>query len=125
MEEFVLSIAENQFSEIPRELWEQHVKQTAQEIPNILGFMTEDHHLIRYFVVSQLPRIGKPIPPERIAEELDLSFSKTTEILDDLEKNLFFLVRNNKGEVLWAYPVSADKTPHELTFNTGEKINAA
>ena len=125
MKEQVLSVVENQFSEIPEELWAQHVQLRAKEIPEVLGFMTEDHHLIRYFVVRELPRLAKPIPPERIAEEFDLSLSRTREILDDLEKNLFFLVRNDKGEVLWAYPVSADKTPHQLTFSSGERINAA
>ncbi|MBW2518662.1 MAG: hypothetical protein JRE88_17910 [Deltaproteobacteria bacterium] len=46
-------------------MWKQHVKQTAKEIYNGLGFMTEDHHRVRYFAVRELPRIGKPIPPER------------------------------------------------------------
>lgn len=125
MKEQVLSVTENQFSEIPRESWAQHVQQRASELPKLLDFMTEDHHLIRYFVVRELPRLAKPIPPEHIAEKCGLPFSETTAILDDLEKNLFFLVRNDKGEVLWAYPVSADKTPHQLTFSSGEKINAA
>jgi hypothetical protein len=125
MKESVLSVAENQFSEIPTELWKQHVKQMTKEIPNVLSFMTEDHHQVRYFVVRELPRIGKPIPPEFISEELSLSISKTIEILDELETNLFFLVRNEKGEVLWAFPVTADQTPHQLRFSTGESINAA
>jgi hypothetical protein len=125
MKESVLSVVENQFTEIPRELWAQHIQQTAKEIPKVLDFMTKDHHLMRYFVVRELPRIGKPIPPVFLAEKLDLTFSKTSEILDDLEKNLFFLVRNDKGEVLWAYPVTADHTPHHMTFSTGESINAA
>ena len=125
MQESVLSVAVNQFAEIPTELWRQHVKQTAKEIPKLLGFMTADHHRIRYFVVRELPRHGKPIPPKFISEELSLSISKTAEILDELEKNLFFLVRNQNGEVLWAFPVSADRTPHRATFSTGESINAA
>ena len=125
MKELVLSVAENQFSEIPTEMWTQHVKQTATQIPKVLRFMTEDHHQVRYFVVRELPRIGKPIPPDFIAEKLNLSFSQTTEILDELEKNLFFLARNKNGEVLWAFPVTADKTPHQLTFSTGERISAA
>ena len=125
MKESVLSVAENQFTEIPRELWAQHIQQTAKEIPKVLDFMTKDHHLMRYFVVRELPRIGKPIPPELIAEKLNLTLPKTNGILDDLEKNLFFLVRNDKGEVLWAYSVTADHTPHQLTFSTGESINAA
>ncbi len=125
MAEAVLSVAENQFSEIPEDLWAQHVLLRAKEIPEVLGFMTEDHHLIRYFVVKEIPRLAKPIPPQRIAEKLDLPLSKTNGILDDLEKHLFFLVRNDNGEVLWAYPVTADQTPHQLTFSTGEEINAA
>ena len=125
MKASVLSVDQNQLSEIPTELWKQHVKQRAKELPKVLGFMTKDHHRIRYWVVKELPHLGKPIPPEFIAEELDLSISKTTGILDDLEKNLFFLVRNDKGEVLWAFPVTAGKTPHQLTFSTGERINAA
>lgn len=125
MKESVLSIAENQFAEIPTELWKQHVRQTAEEIPKVLGFMTEDHHRVRYFVVKELPRVGEPIPPELIAEELDLPVSKTNEILDELEKNLFFLVRNEKGAVLWTFPVTAYQTPHRLLFSTGESINAA
>lgn len=125
MKESVLSVAESQFAEIPTDLWKEHVRQRAKEIPKVLGFMTEDHHRVRYFVVKDLPRIGKPIPPELIAEELSLSLSKTTKILDELENNLFFLVRNEIGEVLWAFPVTADQTPHRLTFSTGESINAA
>ena len=87
--------------------------------------MTKAHHLIRYFVVRELPRIGKPIPPELISEELNMSLSKTIEILDELEKNLFFLVRNEQGDVTWAFPVTVDETPHRMTLSTGERINAA
>jgi hypothetical protein len=125
MKENILSSAGNQLTEIPREIWEQHVDQTSKDIPKVLGFMTEAHHLIRYFVVRELPRIGKPIAPERISEELDIPLSRTIEILDDLEKNLFFLVRNEQGEISWAFPVTVDKTPHRLTFSTGERLNAA
>ena len=115
----------HRFTEISRATWEQHVTQAPQDISKMLGFMTDAHHLIRYFVVGKLPRIGKPISPEMISEELDMSLSKTTEILDDLERNLFFLVRNGQGHISWAFPVTVDKTPHQLTFSTGEKLNAA
>ena len=125
MKENVLIGEGHRFTEIPRATWEHHVAQSPQDISNILGFMTEAHHLIRYFVVRELPRIGKPITPEKISEELDIPLSKTTEILDDLERNLFFLVRNGQGHISWAFPVTVDKTPHQLTFSTGEKLNAA
>ena len=125
MKENILASTGNQLTEIPREIWEQHENQTLQDISKVLGFMTKAHHLIRYFVVRELPRLAKPIPPELISDELKIPLARTTEILDDLEKNLFFLVRNERGEISWAFPVTADKTPHKLTFSTGERVNAA
>jgi hypothetical protein len=125
MKENVLMGKSRKFIEIPSEVWEQHIAQAPQDCAKILSFMTEEHHLIRYFLVRELPRIGKPIPPELISEEFKISFSKTVKILDDLERNLFFLVRNERGEVSWAFPVTADETPHQLSFSTGERLNAA
>jgi hypothetical protein len=125
MKENIFASAGNQLTEIPRKMWEQHEDQTLQDISKVLGFMTKAHHLIRYFVVQELPRLGKPIPPELISEALKIPIARTIEILDDLEKNLFFLVRNERGEISWAFPVTADKTPHQLTFSTGERLNAA
>ena len=125
MKENILASAGNQLTEIPGEIWQQHEKQTLQDISKVLGFMTKAHHLIRYFVVRELPRLGKPITPELISDELKIPIARTIEILDDLEKNLFFLVRNERGEISWAFPVTADKTPHQLTFSTGERLNAA
>jgi hypothetical protein len=115
VKENILASAGNQLTEIPREIWEQHEAQTLQDISKVLGFMTKAHHLIRYFVV----------PPELISDELKIPLERTIEIIDDLEKNLFFLVRNEQGEISWAFPVTADKTPHQLTFSTGERLNAA
>jgi hypothetical protein len=84
----------------------------------------------RYLENAQLydeesPSDRKPIPPALISAELNMSLSKTIEILDELERNLFFLVRNDQGEISWAFPVTVDKTPHHLTFSTGERLNAA
>ena len=125
MKENVLMRKGRKLIEMPKKTWEQHISQAPQDCAKILSFMTEEHHLIRYFVVRKLPEIGKPIPPELISDELKLSLSRTTKILDDLERNLFFLVRNERGEVSWAFPVTTDKTPHQLTFSTGERLNAA
>jgi len=54
-----------------------------------------------------------------------MSQSKVIAILDDLERNLFFLVRDSRGNVSWAFPVTAEITHHQLTFNTGERPHAA
>jgi len=125
MKKTVLMGKDSKFVEIQPETWDQHLAQAPQNFAKILSFMTDDHHLIRYFVVKELPHFGKPIPPELISKELKMSLSRITTILDDLERNLFFLVRNAQGAVSWAFPVTADKTPHHLTFSTGERLNAA
>jgi len=88
--------------------------------------MTNNHHLVRKFVVRELPRnSGKPLTPEDIAQRLSLPFAAVITILEDLEKHLFFLVRNDAGEVSWAFPVTSDRTPHLLSFSSGEHIFAA
>jgi len=46
-------------------------------------------------------------------------------ILDELEKKMTFLYRDEQGAVLWAYPVTAARTPHRITFSSGERISAA
>jgi hypothetical protein len=87
--------------------------------------MTEAHHRIRYFVVQELPIKGEPIPPEYIAQRLALPLAQVKAILDELEQNLFFLVRNEQGAVSWAYPVTVEPTTHHLTYSTGERGYAA
>jgi hypothetical protein len=63
--------------------------------------------------------------PEFISQSLKLPVERIIAILNELEKNLFFLLRNNQGAVTWAYPVTVEKTPHELTFSTGERLHGA
>ncbi len=93
--------------------------------PLDLSFMTPEHHKVRNFVVRELPRAGKALPPAVIASRLDLALEQVVHILEDLERHLFFLFRNPQGEVAWAYPVTVDPTPHRVTFSSGEKIYAA
>ena len=110
---------------IPRPIWQQEVARSAKAAENALAFMTPDHHRIRDFVVREMPRIAKPIPPETIATNLNMEESQVVSILVELEKNLTFLYRNDQGAVVWAYPVTVEPTPHCLTFSTGEQIYAA
>jgi len=69
--------------------------------------------------------MGRPIPPDLIAEKLMLRLPRVNAILRELEEKLFFLVRDEHGQVSWAYPVTTDKTPHHLSIDTGERIYAA
>jgi hypothetical protein len=115
----------NQFIEIPQHAWEEHVSESAMHTKEKLGFMSPVHHRVRYFVVDALVRSGEALPPEQISQELELPLDQTCSILDDLEKNLFFLFRNEEGAVLWAYPVTVERTPHRLTFDSGERLYGA
>lgn len=125
MNEMILLGKGRQMIEIPREKWEEHLTQVPHHCEIRLGFASQEHHRVRYFAVQELPRIGEPIQPELISQELGLSLERVSSILDELERNLFFLVRNEQGAVSWAYPVTVDPTPHHLTFSTDERLYAA
>lgn len=90
-----------------------------------MGFMREDHRRVHHFVVRQLPDAGKPLSPDVIARNIGLDRDLVVSILDDLEKHMTFLFRNKQGDVTWAYPVTVERTPHHLTFSSGEQVYAA
>jgi hypothetical protein len=106
---------------IPRTVWQRAMKTNARTAGAGVGFMSEDHHRVRDFVVRELPRVGAPLAPESIAAALDLALPRVTSILDELERHLTFLFRNERGEVTWAYPVTVEPTPHRAHFSTGEE----
>ena len=87
--------------------------------------MTENHHRVRNFVVTELPKQGVALSPAYIAQQLALPLLDVSTILNDLEHHMTFLYRNEQGEVTWAYPVTVDQTPHKMSFSSGERINAA
>ncbi len=108
---------------IPAFIWQRQVKGNTGESPT--AFMTPDHHRVRDFVVTELPIAGRPLSPELIAASLNLPLDRTICLLDDLENRLTFLFRNEAGAVVWAYPVTAARTPHRFKANTGETLYAA
>jgi hypothetical protein len=114
-----------QITGIPRKKWEENLSRISQHSEDRLGFMSEEHHLVRNFVVRELPRTSRPIQPELISHSLELPLARVNTLLDELEYNLFFLVRNSQGAVSWAFPVTVEKTPHELVFSTGERLYGA
>lgn len=110
---------------IPPSLWEKQVFKAKKKFDIEHAFMTEDHRVVHHFVVKELPVEGKPLSPEIISKRINMSFEKVVSILEDLEKHMTFLFRNSNGEVIWAYPVTVEKTPHQVTFKTGEQLYAA
>jgi len=125
MEENVLIGKGRDIIETPRSLWDQGLMGRVPMAKARLGFMSEAHHRVRNFVVRELPYSGEPLFPEFIAQRLNLPVARVDPILEELEKNLTFLFRNSQGAVAWAFPVTADQTPHRIKFQTGEQINAA
>lgn len=107
---------------VPPTLWHSRL---AKETQADLAFMTADHQLVRDFVVSEMPILNTPISPETIAAEVHLPLERVRTILDELERAMTFLFRNPAGAVTWAYPVTVERTPHQVTFSSGEKLYAA
>lgn len=102
-----------------------HLEEALRTRSPRLAFMSSEHHLVRDTAVTELPRAGKPLSPEAIAQKTGLASERVGSILDELESHLFFLVRDGAGHVSWAYPVTSEPTPHRLLFSTGESIYAA
>ncbi len=110
---------------IPRFVWQRQIARTAQKIEAGLGFMSKEHHIVRNFAVGELPCAGETLSPGLIAQKLNLPVARVNVILDDLEKHLTFLFRNEQGAVAWAYPVTVNNTPHRVAFSTGEVLHSA
>lgn len=109
----------------PRAIWQPQVQRNARGMQAALAFISPAHQRTRDFVVLELARQAAPLTPEFIAGRLGLPLEHVQAILDDLEKRMVFLFRNSQGAVSWAYPVTADVTPHRVAFSTGEQIYAA
>lgn len=110
---------------IPAFLWRSQIRARSRRTRASLSFMTEEHHRVRELAVVDLPRSGEPLSPQRIADELTMPLVRVVHILDDLEKHLTFVCRDDDGAVRWAYPVTAETTPHHVTFSSGERLYAA
>lgn len=126
MKEVILVGRQEKIIDVAAVKWHEHLEMAQQHSSERLAFMTANHHRVRNFVVSELPRNqGKPLGAEAIAQRLGLPLATVAAMLDDLQKHLFFLVLNPAGEVSWAFPVTTEKTPHRLRFSSGEQIYAA
>lgn len=114
-----------EISRMPDSAFVRGVKALPARMASRLAFMSRDHHLVRDFAVRELPRQDKPLSPAQIARVTALTVQTVSSVLDDLERNLFFLVRDLEGNVNWAFPVTTSKTPHCLAFSTGESVFGA
>jgi hypothetical protein len=110
---------------VPSFLWEKQIAAAKRKFEKENKFITEDHRQIHHFIVKELPYLAKPMQPDYIAERIDLPIRRVKSIIEDLDEHMTFICRNSNGEIVWAYPVTVEKTPHHITFNTGEQLYAA
>jgi hypothetical protein len=125
MPETVLVGRGKRITSLPRSAWERELEEAPEFIRRRLEFMSPAHHGVRNFVVRELPRFGKPLSIGHLSRALGLPREQTAQIVEDLERNLFFLARGDSPEISWAFPVTVDETPHHLLFSTGVRLNAA
>ena len=110
---------------LPALIWKRNVRLEAKRAATRLKFMGPAHHRVRNFVVSELPRAQQPLSLEVIAAGVGLEIERVRGILDELDARLTFLHRRDGRNVDWAYPVTAEETPHRVTFDNGERFFAA
>ena len=110
---------------IPWFVFTRVVPREAAKSKRALGGLDDEHRRVHHFVVRELPRLAAPMSPEYIADGLQLDQSRVVEILDELERRLIFIFRPGGRDVVWAYPVTAEPTPHRLAFSSGERLWAA
>jgi hypothetical protein len=110
---------------LPPAIGTKRVGQLAARARAEVGGLPARHRAVHHFVVAELPRHGRQLSPRTIAEHLGLPVEETIAILADLEARKGFLFRNEEGAVVWAYPVTAEPTPHRIHFKSGETLYAA
>ena len=110
---------------VPDDDFVNAVNHLPERMAERLAFMSRDHHTVRDFVVREMPRQRRPVSPRQIAMVTGIDFHRVSTILSELEKHLFFLVRNSNGDVNWAFPVTTEPTAHRLSFSSGENIFGA
>ena len=125
MDETILLGRDQEILKFPQATWKQELAKIPQHSQARLNFMTDTHHQIRYFVVKEMAIRQKPIEPELISDKLRIPLKRVNFILEELERKLFFLVRNEQGAIAWAYPITVETTPHKLSFASGERLYGA
>ena len=110
---------------LPNGLGQRRVRQLAERARESVGEVSPQHRAVHHFVVRELPAFGRPLPPQDIADAMEIPVSTVMGVLADLEARKGFLVRNEDGEVVWAFPVTVEPTPHRIRFRSGETLYAA
>lgn len=110
---------------VPKILWRRVVEAEARRGGSRVAWFTEDHHRVRDFVVTEIARTGAPVRLGQITAACGIDEHRTTRVVEELEEGLTFLFRTGGDAVDWAYPVTAQQTPHRVRLDSGERFFAA
>ena len=113
------------FLPLPAAVWRRMNRRLARRIRAADQRLTDEHRAVQHFAVREIALSGEPLAPEAIAAGTNIPTSDVVAILQDLERKKRFLWRDPRGRVTWAYPVTAEATPHHIAFSTGERLDAA
>jgi hypothetical protein len=109
---------------VPEALFKPMVRRDANKLAR-RQVLEPDQRRVQHFAVREIPRRRQAIALEVFAKELDLSLDEVHLILDELERRMTFLCRRGGEEVNWAYPVTAEETPHQVRIDGGAAFSAA
>lgn len=121
-EETLLAGRSSRIERVAAQPWREALDRVGERMRARLAFMTAAHRTVREAAVVHLPSAGKPLDARDLAPLTGLDPVVVDRLLDDLHQRLFFLVRNAQRQVAWAFPVTIDRTPHHLTFDSGERL---
>jgi len=109
---------------VPEWLFRPMVQRDARKLARRPA-LEPDQRRVQHFAVREIPRRREAIAPEAFAAELGLSREEVAGILDELERRMTFLCRRGGEDVVWAYPVTAAETPHQVRIDGGAAFSAA
>jgi hypothetical protein len=105
---------------IPEAGWMEELLASPAHIARRLEFMPPDHRRIRNLAVTRIAAGKGPVRVDWLVARLAMTPTEVEARLDELERGLFFVVRDSRGHVNWAFPFSAEETPHVVDLGRAE-----
>ncbi len=113
------------FLPLPAAIWRRLIGRAADRIRAAGRRLSDEHRAVQHFTVREIVRTAEPLAPAAIAAGTGIAPANVASILAELERKMTFLWRDPHGRVAWAYPVTAESTPHHMAFTSGERLDAA
>ncbi len=113
------------FLPLPAAVWRRLIGRAADRTRAAGRRLSSEHRAVQHFAVREITRLAEPLTPAAIAAGTGVAPADVDAILAELERKMTFLWRDPRGRVTWAYPVTAESTPHHMAFTSGERLDAA